>query len=489
VNEVGISSFAVFVPPYRVQLKDWCEWTGGSWDKTRAVIGSSFRVLGPEHSAYTMAANAVLRLIEQSGLDPRKVGYLAMGTESGSDNATSGGVVVRGLIDEALRARGLPTLARDIEAPEFKQACIAGVYGIKGALRYLAVDGVGRTAIVVASDIAEYARGSSGEPTQGAGAVAMLLERAPRLLSLDIHSAASASQYRAVDFRKPFVRFCNQKPSRDGRLRDFPVFNGKYSTACYIDETLSSVGTFLRKRGGSGRECFHSVGAVFMHRPYHRMPVAAWTLSYLFALAADGGAAHEELAAYAKSANVDFAELLEETRSSPDLTGDALAGRPVEEPFPLAAQVMKAFRDSATYRSVIDGKMSLGSAAMMELGNIYSGAMPAWVAAGVEEAMQRKQSKAGDEWLLVGYGSGDASEVMSSRLVPGWETAAAQIEFRKALDGAIDVTREQYEALHDGREVHGLSTPPATAFTIDRIGSTETPKFSDLGIEYYRYGG
>ena len=40
----------------------------------------------------------------------------------------------------------------------------------------LACDGANRQAIVVSSDIAEYARGSSGESTQGAGAVALLLE-------------------------------------------------------------------------------------------------------------------------------------------------------------------------------------------------------------------------------------------------------------------------------------------------------------------------
>ena len=33
-------------------------------------------------------------------------------------------------------------------------------------------------ALIAESDIAEYARGSSGEPTQGAGAVAMLLKTA-----------------------------------------------------------------------------------------------------------------------------------------------------------------------------------------------------------------------------------------------------------------------------------------------------------------------
>jgi hydroxymethylglutaryl-CoA synthase len=488
-EQFGISGFAVFAPPHRVQLKEWCEWTGSSWDKTRAVVGNSFRVVGAEHSVYTMAANAVLNLIEQYSIDPRTVGYLALGTESGTDNATSGAVVVRGLVDQALIARGKPPLARDIEAPEFKQACIGGVYALKGALRYLAVDGLERTAIVVACDIAEYARGSSGEPTQGAGAVAMLVEKSPKLLALDVRRSASASSYRAVDFRKPFLRYCGQTPGRDGRPRDFPVFNGKYSTACYIDETMSALQAFFAKQGGSRRGYYHSLGSVFMHRPYHKMPVAAWTLGYLFALGADGGAGHEELAGYAVAAGVDLPALLAEMRSSPNLLADALAGKPVEEPFPLTSKLVKPFRESAAYREYIEGKMKLGSGTMMELGNLYCAALPGWVAAGMEEAAERALPIEGQEWLLVGYGSGDTSEVLPARVVPGWQRAAAKIGFSNALANGVDLSRENYEALHDGREPAGLASPVARGFVIDRIGREDSPKFQDYGIEYYRYLG
>jgi hydroxymethylglutaryl-CoA synthase len=47
-EEFGISGLSVFVPPYRVSLQDWCGWTGGDWDKTKAVIGHSFRMAGPD---------------------------------------------------------------------------------------------------------------------------------------------------------------------------------------------------------------------------------------------------------------------------------------------------------------------------------------------------------------------------------------------------------------------------------------------------------
>ena len=35
--------------------------------------------------------------------------------------------------------------------------------------------------------------------------------------------------------------------------------------------------------------------------------------------------------------------------------------------------------------------------------------------------------------------------------MPGWQEAARQIQLKRALGDALDLTRDQYEALHDGR--------------------------------------
>ena len=98
----------------------------------------------------------------------------------------SGGIDyhIEGMVDEALIARGKAPISRSCEVPEFKHACLGGVYGMKGAIRHLALDGAGSQAIVVCADIAEYARGSSGEPTQGAGAVVMVVDDA-RVAAVD----------------------------------------------------------------------------------------------------------------------------------------------------------------------------------------------------------------------------------------------------------------------------------------------------------------
>ena len=267
----GISGFSLYLPRYRVPLRDWCEWTGQPWAKVERVVGESFRMRAPDQDVYCLAANAVMRLIEAHDIDPAGVGLLALGTESSADNA-AGAVIVRGLVDRALRAAGRPALADDCEVPEYKHACLGGVYALKGALRYVATDGAARSAIVVSADVAEYARGSSGEPTQGAGAVAMWVEARPRLLEVDLAAGASASAYRVLDFRKPVNRFAGMRPGPLGQLADPPVFNGAYSTECYIDAIRSCAARLLMRSARSHCAQLAALDGVFMHRPYARMP-------------------------------------------------------------------------------------------------------------------------------------------------------------------------------------------------------------------------
>ncbi len=486
---VGISGMAMYVPPYRIDLEQWCGWTGNDAAKTHAVVGRAFRMPGPDQNVYTLAANAVLRLIERYKVDPRRVGYLALGTESSIDNA-AGAVIVRGLVDAALAAEGKPLLARDCEVPEFKHACLGGVYALKGGLRYLACDGRERQAIALSADIAEYARGSSGEPTQGAGAVAMLLEASPKLLELDLAASGSASAYRGLDFRKPFLRFAGQTPGLNGRLSDLPIFNGKYSTDCYTDATLRALDAMFARREGSRSAYLRGLAAVFMHRPYHRMPRNAWAMAYLAALGSDAARgdadAGRELDGYCAKAGVSHDQVLHEWQAGAQgCSADALPA----DAYPAASALIKAFRKDAAYREIVDGKLQIGSDAMMELGNLYTAALPAWLAAGLDEAAAQHGELEGRDLLVLGYGSGDAAEAMPARVAPGWRDAARAIRFHDAFAGAADLDQEEYASLHDAGMLDGARVPNLTGVVIDHVGTRNEHAFQDYGIAYYRYCG
>ncbi|MES1924639.1 hydroxymethylglutaryl-CoA synthase [Salinisphaera sp. T31B1] len=483
----GISGLALYLPPYRVQLADWCKWNDQPWDKIKNVVGRSFRMRGPEQSVYTLAANAVWRLIQAYDIDPADIGYLALGTESSSDNS-AGAVIVKGMIDDALAVHGQSRVSRECEVPEYKHACLGGVYALKGALRYLATDGRARKAIVVCSDIAEYERGSSGEPTQGAGAVAMLLEAEPRLLEVDLAGSGSASDYRMVDFRKPFARFRGQPQRHDGQMQDLPVFNGRYSTSCYVDATRHAMNAMLAKQSDRHVDYFHSVDAVFMHRPYHRMPAAGWAMAYLFALADGDQTSIDELRDHCARAEIDADALVAEIAgAAPDMRARVADGASGEDAFPLAAELLRRMRHTDEYRRLVDEKLSLGSEMMRDLGNLYTAALPAWLAAGFVQANCDGLSMAGQRWLALGYGSGDAAEALPMTVVDGWEAAAERINFSQALGTPLDLNAHQYAALHDGHPASLDPVPARDEFVVDHIGRQDTPGFRDIGIEYYRY--
>ncbi|HEX7481786.1 MAG TPA: hypothetical protein VF331_28525 [Polyangiales bacterium] len=489
VAKPGVSGMSVYVPRLRVRLEDWCSWTGNSWDKIQAVVGRSFRVPARHENVYTMAANAVLRLIREYDIDPRNVGFLGLGTESSTDNAT-GAVIVRGMVDRALDDLHRPRLSRHMEVPEFKHACLGGIYALKAALRYVSCDAGDRVAIVVCADVAEYERGSTGEQTQGAGAVAMLVTREAKLFEVDLAHAGSASDYRGPDFRKPFARhFAKAYAPNTNRMSDFPVFSGKYSTFSYLDETVHAVEDMLRKLNVSAGKYYNSVHSLFFHRPYQMMPIQAMSFLYVRGLAR-GDHHQEELRALCNEAGVSPDRIVSEALSMPDLYASvAEHGAAVSDPYEATSAVAAIVRKKATFRDLLERKMSMGSSLVRDLGNLYSAALPSWLAAGFEEAGKQGVDLTHRPMVAVGYGSGDAAESWPIRAVPGWEQAAACIQLRESLDNAIDLTRPQYEALHDGHEVKGLNYVPSGEFVISHVGEKYEPAFQDLGIEYYKYVG
>ncbi|MBZ5797171.1 hydroxymethylglutaryl-CoA synthase, partial [Burkholderia contaminans] len=100
-------------------------------------------------------------------------------TESGIDQSKAAAVFVHGLL-------GIQPFARSFE---IKEAC----YGATAALHYakLHVENSPESKVlVIASDIAKYGIETPGEPTQGAGSVAMLITQNPRMMAFNNDNVA-----------------------------------------------------------------------------------------------------------------------------------------------------------------------------------------------------------------------------------------------------------------------------------------------------------
>jgi hydroxymethylglutaryl-CoA synthase len=120
-----------------------------------------------------------------------------------------------------------------------------------------------RRALVVAADVARYAIGSPGEPTQGAGAVAMLVGPTPRALFLAEESGLHAAN--VYDFWRPLDR-------REA------LVDGKYSIECYLDALAGAFRSYRqleRPALAEGEGLLDRLARVLYHTPFPKMAAKA----------------------------------------------------------------------------------------------------------------------------------------------------------------------------------------------------------------------
>jgi polyketide biosynthesis 3-hydroxy-3-methylglutaryl-CoA synthase-like enzyme PksG len=143
----------------------------------------------------TLAVNAVRGLLERMNpVERDRIELLIVATESGLDFGKS----LSTYVHDYLR------LPRTCRLFEVKQACYGGTAALQMAASFIAAQASpGARALVIATDLAKAAiRGSYVEPSQGAGAVAMLVSDRPDLLELDF-GAHGYHSYEVMDSCRP----------------------------------------------------------------------------------------------------------------------------------------------------------------------------------------------------------------------------------------------------------------------------------------------
>jgi hydroxymethylglutaryl-CoA synthase len=247
-QSIGIDAIALAVPEGYLDLADLAAARGVAPAKFTDGLGVVRMAVARAHEdPVALAANAARRLFATSGVDPARVGLCVVGTETAVDHSKPVAAYLHRLL-------GLPEQCRVFEA---KHACFGGTAGLLAAVDWIAAGTArGRVALVVCTDVARYAVGSAGEPTQGAGAVAMLVSAAPRLLELEV--GISGSYARDVnDFWRPLH-------SKEA------VVDGHHSVQCYLD---AITGAYSAWRDASRAAGYHDDSIVrrCYHVPYGKM--------------------------------------------------------------------------------------------------------------------------------------------------------------------------------------------------------------------------
>jgi hydroxymethylglutaryl-CoA synthase len=202
-----------------------------------------------DEDTVTLAARAGHMALESSGCAPEDVGMLVVGTETAVDHSKPVSSYVQGLL-------GLSTRCRVFET---KHACYGGTAALQLATDWVRSGSAkGKKALIICSDIARYGVGTPGEPTQGAGAVALLVSDKPRLLTLEAGSGVYAND--VMDFWRPLY-------SKDA------VVDGHYSVQCYLDALEGAYKAWQETAGASGGEglCSDRFAALVYHVPYGKM--------------------------------------------------------------------------------------------------------------------------------------------------------------------------------------------------------------------------
>src|SRR6056297_2701127 len=155
----------------------------------------------------TMGANAAHDLMERKGVTPEDIGRIDVATESAFDNSKPVSTYIAGCLEQVYDEN-----FHHANKGERKFACISGTQSLDDAYNWIrAGRNRGRSALVVATDTALYERGDPGEATQGAGAVAMLIDEDPSLVELSTEQGYGSAD--ETDFLKPNQQF----PSVDGK--------------------------------------------------------------------------------------------------------------------------------------------------------------------------------------------------------------------------------------------------------------------------------
>lgn len=205
---IGIDKISFFTPHLYLDMAELAAVRGVDPNKYLIGIGQSkMAVIPPTQDAVSMAANAADKILTPE--DKEKVDMILFATESGVDNSKSGAVYLQRLLG----------FKHQIRVVEMKQACYAATAAIHFAHGHIAMNPDSKV-LVIGADNARYGLATKGEPTQGGGAVAMLISRDPHILAIQDDATFWAED--VMDFWRP-LGF------------DEALVDGKYSTNVYLD--------------------------------------------------------------------------------------------------------------------------------------------------------------------------------------------------------------------------------------------------------------
>lgn len=441
--KAGISYLAYDIPKIYLDIEEFSKKRGIDAEKLKKGLGIYKMAICDTHEdTATMAGNALLKLIEQNNINPKEINRIYLGTESALDSSKPTATYAVDMVEQQIGER----VFAHTDVVDMIFACIGAVDVLQNALDYVRVN-PRHKAIVIASDFAKYDLESPGEYTQGAGAVAMLVESNPKLITID--STFGVGYKSEHDFFKPRRRYKvnkeTEKYTTDDTLlvyREEPVFDGQFSNMCYQDRIREAYFHF-KIQNETGGKLHDSWSGLIFHLPYafHGKRI----FSEIFQLEKDGVKADD-----VKPGLYDFQEL-------------------------------KNLSKSEEYVNFVQKKILDAQKASSQIGNMYAASI--FMSLISELYYKKDQLKSGDKLGFIAYGSGSKAKVFEGQLVEGFEEQIQNLDLDQTFENRKAIDFSTYEKLHN-KVLKSSVEKPNNEFVLSQIDD-ETQAL--VGRRYYDF--
>jgi hydroxymethylglutaryl-CoA synthase len=429
----GIDDIAIYIPRLYLDAADFAKARGLDPEKLERGLGiGQMAIVDTNQDPACLAANACLRVMQKNKLTPDKIGRLYVATESAFDESKAMNSYVIGMLEQVY---GKDTFGH-CGGIECKFACVSGSYALYDNTNWIrAGEAEDKYALVVVSDIAKYDLGSSGEVTQGAGAIAMLLNDNPRLLSFDPKVTATSIK-NEYDFYRPFGK-------------ETPIVHGQYSNLLYLIQVKNALIDYKRKvketgliKLKDGETILDHVDYLNMHLPYSNMGKKA--LAYLVR--------HEwrDLPRWKKI----IEEIGMEEPIPKDPRGTIESVLEDAEFMANDHQFTKLFTSTEIYAELYESKLASSLIASKMIGNLYTASLYLGFRSSLEFEYQKGVDLNGKRVGFCSYGSGASAMIFSGVIQPEHDQVVKDMNLEAELGPRTKLSLDEYEELHENKRTY-----------------------------------
>ncbi len=427
----GIDDIAVYIPKLYVDATDFASQRGLDPAKLQKGLGvSQMAMVDTNQDPACLAANVCLKIIQKNNLKPADIGRLYVSTESSIDESKAMNSYVIGMLEQVYGSG----VFEHCGGVETKFACVSGSYALYDNANWIrAGEADGKYAIVVVSDIAKYDMGSSGELTQGAGAVAMLLNDCPRLLEFDPR-VASTSIKDEYDFYRPTGK-------------STPIVHGQYSNLLYLIQVRNALEIYKRKAQetglieiGQGETVLDHIDYMCMHLPYSNMGKKAF--AYLLR--------HEWRSLPRWKSVVDAVGMEEPIPNNIGTIETILEDRAFMEK---DHHFNKRLVETKEFKKEYNAKLASSLRASTMVGNIYTASLYLSFRSALEFEHNRGTDLAGKRFGFCSYGSGSSAMIFSGVICPQYREVVEPMNITAEIGERRRLTFEEYEIIHENKRL------------------------------------